>query len=346
VLRESLRTGQWRSVLPPERSLAEEIRVSRPVLRRALHLLAEEGLIAIRPGQPARILAARPAGSKRARPARRVALLSGQPLQAVGSWHLLVIDALRRHLHTLGYSLEFVSDLRLRWNNAQPALAKIVRQHQADCWILLSQPFLVQQWFQTQRVDAITLGSPFPGMRLSSVDEDYRAMCRHAVGVFLGAGHRQIVFLRRKTAAAGDAESEAGFRAAFQHASAAGLTPCMARHDGTPENVCAHLRSLLSAARPPTALLVSHAEDALTVLTYLRQQGIAVPDQVSLISRHDADFLERVIPPMARYKTDSLKTARALCQLVDATLTRGARVRAVRNVPSFYPGSTVAPPPR
>jgi len=98
-----------------------------------------------------------------------------------------------------------------------------------------------------------------PGVRLTSVDIDYRTTCRHAAQLFLANGHRRLAFLKLNSRLAGDVESEEGFLAGARsvHRHAAEALVC--NHKGTVSHICQKLDDLLACPGRPTALLVSHA---------------------------------------------------------------------------------------
>src|SRR5664279_3342353 len=81
-LRLSIRRGAWTNCLPPERTLSRMADVSRPVLRRALHRLCDEGVVEIVRGHPAQILSHPPGRKKTASVGKRVVLLCGTPAHA------------------------------------------------------------------------------------------------------------------------------------------------------------------------------------------------------------------------------------------------------------------------
>lgn len=342
VLRHSLQRGQWQAYLPPERSLCELVQVSRPILRQALQLLQKEGLIRITHGQPTRILTPK-RSQRRMASSGLVVLLLCRPLRSTGPSELLMIDELHRRLFERNCHLEIIHDLRLRWKDPRAVLQQILRRHEATSWILYSQPASVQRWFHQHRVRSVILGSPFPGVQLPSVGEDQRAVCRHAAGLFLGLGHRRIAYFRRQTGAAGDLAGEQGFREAFRSAPAEGATPMVVRHRGTVEHIRAHLRTLFAAPNCPTAILVSHVEDVLTLFTHLLWSGLRVPDNVSLIARQDDGFLARIVPPIARYELDPQKHARLLCQLLDVSSIASSSRRHIQIFPTFQRGESLAP---
>jgi DNA-binding LacI/PurR family transcriptional regulator len=87
-------------------------------------------------------------------------------------------------------------------------------------------------------------------------------------------------------------------------------------------------------------------EDALSVLMHLMNSGMRVPKQVSVISGMDAPFLRCSVPCLARYAYDWADYARRAARMVTQLIETGhLPARAVRLVPKFKEGKTLAPPP-
>lgn len=81
IIDNDLEAGSW---LPPERELAEEYEADRSTVRRALRLLAEQGLIAIRPGEGTQV--------RLSEPVRRSA---SDITEQVGAWRGFHVSALQ-----------------------------------------------------------------------------------------------------------------------------------------------------------------------------------------------------------------------------------------------------------
>ncbi|MBU4211578.1 MAG: GntR family transcriptional regulator [Verrucomicrobia bacterium] len=340
TLRSSIRQGVWQDFLPTERSLCGTMQVSRPVLRRAIHGLQQEGWLSLVRGHPTRIV--NPSHGRRSlsKP-KRVIMLSCNPLGSLGHWFHVAMDEIRKEVYDFGHRLEFVVDYRLRRNAVAPVLRTLVQQYEADHWILISPPLAVQQWFQEHRLNAVVSGHTFPGINLPSVDIDLRAVTRHAAGIFLGLNHRKIVYLARFSAAAGDLAAEEGFTTAFQTQPDAVID--IIRHSGHMDQIRSRFVTLFAAPQKPTAILVSHAKDTLAVLTYLLGCKIRVPQDVSLISVQPDNVFERVFPSPAFYEYDPVKYARLICRLIR---NPPSTIQPIRIIPSFYRGDTLARPGR
>ena len=199
----------------------------------------------------------------------------------------------------------------------------------------------MQEWFSTRGLPAVITGSRYEGMRLPSVDVDYRATCRHAVGRFLAGGHRRLALLNPLSVAAGDVESELGFREAGATAGP-DVEAIVAQHDGTVAGICSRLDRLLERKQPPTAFLVSRPSHALTSLGRLVQHGVRFPKEAALIARDHDSFLEFVVPSIARYQVDPLLFAHKLSRVVlEMALGGDARPRDCRIIPRLINGETL-----
>jgi LacI family transcriptional regulator len=167
-------------------------------------------------------------------------------------------------------------------------------------WVLSQSTEPMQRWFHERGLPCVVAGSCYPEMTLPSVDTDFGAVCRHAVGQFLARGHRRLVLLNPNPGAAGDLKAEVGFHEALQKTHVQDVAASIVNHDGTPANICARLNGLMQSDQPPTAFLVSRAQHVLTVLGHLLSCRFRIPHDVAVISRDDESFLENVVPTVAR----------------------------------------------
>jgi LacI family transcriptional regulator len=270
-------------------------------------------------------------------------MLCARPRSSLERWLALTIDELHRLLDARGYQFEFLCNQRLRWKRPAPVLKNIVQQYPANCWVLASQSAAVQHWFQKQRLNAILFGTPYPGIRFSSIDDDNRAICRHAAGIFLGLGHRQVVYFSRQIGGAGVLAGEDGFLEAFQSKVAGAASPLVIRHDGSVERLRAGFQKICRLRPRPTALLVSSAEDALTLFSLALHLGFRIPRDFSLISCGD-DQLQRIVPTIACYQMEAEKNALLITRLIGAELISNSSPRHFRIFPKFWRGETLARP--
>ena len=340
ILRDGLQEGLWRERMPGERELSRQLNVSRPTLRLALDQLRREGWLKNTPGRTRAIVSR--ASARNAPRSQAVGLLTPLPLQEVSPFALCWMDKLRELLAAAGLQLEIHSGRRWYSRRPEKDLAALTQQSPAAAWVLFVTNERMQRWFEEMDLPGVLSGSPHAGIGLPSVDFDYRAVCRHAVGQFLQRGHRRIVLFLQASGAAGDEESEAGFLEAFQRKSSTAVTPLIARHDGTPESIRMRLDVLLGQDSPPTAFLVGRSMPALMVSSELTRRGIKVPKEAAIIARDSDHFLEYFSPALARYRADPELHARRLARLV-LQLARGAAQspKRVRIMPEFQKGESL-----
>lgn len=341
TLRRAIREGQFSESLPAERELCRMLYASRPVIRQALHILKNEGLLSIGSARSAGIVR-RPRGVSGSGEAGRVTLLFAEPRRIFTHWTLMVIDDLRRELHDRGFQFEVVVEPGLGRGDPRLRLEKLVRLHRSSHWILAGASRAVQEWFQANGGNVISMGNVWPGIKIPFVNDDQRGVARHATGVLLGFGHQAIVLLRRDEGSAGESIFEAGFHEAFSRSSRPGAQGIVFKHPGRLEALRDLLPRLFLRQPRPTGLIISHAEDALVVVNWMLEKKLRVPTDVSLISYQWQGFLEWVIPRPAWYFSDPKLHARKLCRLVLNPPQERKSPRMI--LPAFFNNGAVAAP--
>jgi len=336
--------GEWHDWLPSERSLCELLQVSRNTLRAALAQMGRENRIQPVHGAGNRILAAPVARSPRPR-SEDVALLTPLPIERLRPMQSLWIDEMRALLSERGVRLRVFHGPHYFAANSGGALQKLVTRNPHGAWILMLAGEQVQRWFRKHELPCIVAGSTYADLDLPYRDLDHRAMCRHAAGVLLGLGHRQLAMVTHKSRRAGDIESEAGFLEGVRQSSHADAKALVIYHDETVASVALAVRRIVKLQPAATALLIAHPHYYLAVASRLAQSGVRVPDDMSLISRDDDPFLSFVAPAPARYVVNPHVMAKSLLRPV-LELLEGNPVtqRGHRIMPEFFKGESVAEP--
>ena len=339
VLKDNINAGFWAGELPGEHELCEHLHVSRVTLRKALHELQRGGWLRSRQGKRHTIVR-RPRHPLAT--SNRVVLLTESPLHLLQPFTIYWMDCLREHLNEAGFHLEIHTTQTAFGAHAEQALSQLQKQFHPAGWVLYRSNERMQRWFSAQSLPCVIAGSCHADIRLPSVDVDYRAACRHAVGQFLARRHRQLVFLNPESGTAGDLESEQGFLEAAKSARGGEVQAAVVRHDGTVRSICNKLDLLLERPHRPTAFLVSRPAHVLTTLTHLLRRKLDLPREVALISRDDDSFLESIVPVVARYSSSPTVFAGKISRLVLEIVRGAALSRAdIRIMPKFVPGQTL-----
>jgi len=317
AIRKGITENIWPEFLPSERRLCELLQVSRPTIRTALQLLAKERVIEIQHGRRNRLLT-RPKASSISPPSRLVVLVSHHPITHTTMAAYQGISEMRAHLTEHGFTSEVLVCPPRNASTHRRKLESFITQNRVFCCVLISVSRDVQGWFATHSIPALVLGSCHRDIKLPSLDVDYRAVCRHAAGVFRSKGHRRMAFIVPDSGVAGDLVSEEGFReGTIARAGSANVEATIVRHHGTTAHLTARLEALFNSATPPTALLVAKPADTLAVIFHLLRRGIRVPDTVSLISRdHDPLFENEISHYAFRGESFAHRLSRLMLQMV------------------------------
>ncbi len=342
-LRAEIEKGAWTDWLPSERALTHTLQASRNTVHAALERLRVEGVIETVRGVGNRVCGT-PTRSPASEQGKSVGLLNPQSIRGLRSWTTLWVDELKDLLLQENCRLRVHEGLQFDRTNPGAALDRLVSQHPHDAWVLTLSSAATQRWFARRKLPCILAGTAFADVPLPHCDLDYRAACRHAVGVLLRSGHRRIALLNRESRRAGDLDSEAGFLEAAQ-ASRAEVVTSIAWHRDDVTSVSRALAQLLDRKTPPTALLVSNSYAYLATATLLAQRGLRIPQDISLISRNDDPFLAAVAPAPARYVASPLAFAKKLLSPL-LQLMNGERLARPQSLllPKFVAGGSIAPP--
>lgn len=344
AIRAEIASGTWVGNLPGERGLAEHFQVSRKTVRAALRELRAEGIIVTRRGAGSAIKAT---GARRRRATvapEIVGLLLPRPLAEQRQHTALWVNTLADLLSRSGYRLAIFSGRKYFADSGGRALATLTKTHPVACWLVAQSTRFVQGWFADSGLPAVIAGSLHPGVSLPSVDIDHVALCRHAAGVLIRAGHRRIALLYPKTGRAGDLESEEGFLQGCR-GSAAAVTPMVVHHEDDSASLYAATARLLALNAPPTGLLITNSTSYLTVASCLAAHHRRIPNDMSVVSRDEDSFLYHVVPVPDRYYVNPDKFAAQVKHALVATMRGDAGTRvAVRIMPHYQAGGSVAAP--
>jgi len=343
LLRSEIAEGTWHEWLPAERNLTESLHVSRKTLRKALALLRKEGLIETIHGQGNRIIRKPSAVDHHVQTRMTVGLLMPDPLESMRPFSSLWVNHLKTLLAENNILLRISVGRKYFSGHPGRALERLVIQYPAKCWLLANSNREAQAWFEMRGLPCVVAGTCHEGISLPSVDIDHYALCRHAAGVLLAAGHRAIALLHQRTDRAGDLVSESGFRAGVMESPHKDADAVTVTHDASPDKICQIMDRLLRRKNPPTALFVSSAESYLTVMSFLAQKGVRVPQDISLLCRDDDPFLRALVPIPGRYHSSPVSFGKKLLNpLLQAILKDEVPSQQALMMPSYQKGASVA----
>lgn len=354
-LRRRILTSQYGpgQRIPPERELLEEFGCSRLTVAKAMAPLVADGLIERHRGRGTFV--AQAAGEERAsgrsdgRPATRgnvVKYVSPGTEQNVRSSRDDVLAALHGSLDDVGYhvSVDFYGDLeqhvRCLSKIHDPQIAGVVLWPMPDASTVEAVSKLV-----ADAVPLVLIDTYLPEIDCDYVVTDNIEGAALMVGHLARLGHRRIAYVTPPTTRTSLRDRLAGFLRGMIEAhlpvdsdSVVSIDPA-----GDPANT---LDRILSLSTPPTALFAAHDSIALALLPLLRERGLAVPEDITLVGFDGLEAGEFSSVPLTTVKQDFRQmadiAARILLERFDG---RTAPLRYHRLIePQLIVRASCAPP--
>ena len=341
MMRGLIFSQRWTDFLPGEEALRTQFSISRVTLRKALAELAEQGWIT-------------PGGR-----GNRHVINKGPHLEAPGAvstggvkclsqfpeielaWSTRIIfDELRKSLLLREYRLDFFQRTSLWLGNPALRLTQLTAEPGTSGWILYRASAPIQQWFQKSNLPCVVLGPCHEGVKLSSVEIDCTALGRHVAAEASRLGHHHIAYLAFDPGVASSLTTLEGLRQLCPKNGRPGKVTVI-NDDETVEGLRKAIAKAMTAPDPPTLIVVTEAVQAMPVMGILRELGLEVPEDVSMVVRDHEPFLDRSIPEFSRYTSDWLRFGRTAAKMLHDMMETGGRKCTRRKLlPVFIPGAT------
>lgn len=297
VLRQKIRHGTLTDPLPGENQLAMDLGISRSTVRDALQILAREGLVRIAKGKRSR-LAASPQKIRRGSRTVSVCVIGSFDSQTLEPFYGSILGQMRLYFAEAGLPWEqYFSPPQ---HNTIAFLDEIVKQRPHAYYLLVGVSRQVQEYFEKTNRNAIILGTNHPGVALTAIDLDYRALAAHAGNLLLRRGCRQVITMVPEALRAGDTITRETIAAVFANHREVTLseetTPKSVRNDF--KRICDRV---LKRITPHTAIFCFYSEFTFALVSRAAQQGLKVPRDFFLLSRDDHAYFSYYFPEISRY---------------------------------------------
>jgi len=126
---------------------------------------------------------------------------------------------------------------------------------------------------------------------------DYFQAAKEATQHLLKSGHKQIAFIAQSYTSTSTLEQQRGYLSAIQEA---GLT--IPKYHSTIDSQTLSLQdklnTLIQSAPKPTGLYCADDETAIEAMHWIKQNGLHIPQNISVIGFHNTRFSELCDPPL------------------------------------------------
>lgn len=165
---------------------------------------------------------------------------------------------------------------------------------------------------------AILVGEPAPGLPTPAVRTDDAGPVREALAHLLELGHRRIARVSGPSALL---HTRARTAALLEGCRAAGVEPVVVEGDYSEEAGAKTTAALLRSPEPPTAIIYDNDVMAVAGLAAAKEQGVAVPDDLSLVAWDDSTLCRLASPDLTTMSLDVHRfgetVAESVLELID-----------------------------
>ncbi|BDS05476.1 hypothetical protein NT6N_05160 [Oceaniferula spumae] len=334
-LLEDLADGIYLKQLPGERTLAERLGVSRPVLRSALEILENQGWIQAPGPNKARVVLKRP--EPRNEEVRKIGILVPQPLPQLASDDVVLVTSLMRYCEEKGWRcLLFPID---QWGpqHLELRLDELLETSPCDIWVAAPLANIRAFGLLHQRGEKlIAIGCTAVSWNFGAIQYDLDSANAHALGVMLRAGRKNIIRPYGAKRLPDTVERTAKLLSEF------GISYREDFHlpmfDGSREGFLRLLDSLFAQTPRPDGIIIQYIPgiSALLVEGWLMERRLRFPDDVSVIQIGSDNFLGMMHRPVDHYTTDAEPLLEATYSALDHFFTTGECLSGNRTLQMTY----------
>lgn len=343
-LRRGLSEGRWSGKLPGVVRLAADCKVSTGVVRKALRLLEDEGLLSGRGLGRSRSIAA-DAVKTRSRPLR-VAILRHDARMEDNPQTSMVLADISHSLEEAGHDAVYFRKSQVGLKHRLSHLTRLMEETPADAWVVEAGSRPLLEWCSKQTTPCLALYGRADGLPITYYGPEAGQSCGEATRHLIALGHRRIVLIiseaRRKPTPGITATSF--LREMDSHGVVTGDYH-LPDWQETPEGLYQLLEKLFGTT-PPTALIVDEVTHFFAAMAYCVRRGIRVPEQVSLISLDSAILMGWCHPAIAQIRWDHASIVRSVVRWANSLQKGKPDHKSIIFPAKFVPGGSTCPPRR
>lgn len=340
-LREEIRRGALSGEMPGINRLAVQLGCSARTVFAAVKQLEDEGVLQGQgTGRRSRIEAPDHSGP----PVMRVKILL---CEAGGEQDTSIIQVQHR-LSEAGHTAVFASRSLRDLGMDVERVKRFVKSTEANAWVIVSASRAVLDWFAVQPVPAFALFGRQSAVDIAGTGPKQAPAVAAVVRLLTRLGHTRIVCLTRgECRAPSPGLFERVFLQELENQGIGVGSYHLPEWEDNPKGLHRCLTSLFQTT-PPTALIAAGFELFTAAQQFLLQQGIRVPQDVSMVCGEPHPSFVWGTPTVSHIDFDSDLWVRQIVRWVDGVARGRNSRRKVFNPARFIEGGTVGPvaPPR
>jgi len=245
----------------------------------------------------------------------------GLPLSHLGQtslyFYLGVVENIEREAVSLGYDLLLPSQPYGR--SPSNYIRSLQTRRAAGCIMLHASEARIRALTHSA-VPSVFIDRIAQGSHASYIKSDNIDGARQATEHLLALGHRRIAFLIGSTIDLAGLERLLGCQQALAQAGIAPDSGLVCQSGWNIDEAYEAARVLLAKRRDFTAIVAGSDFMAMGILRALTEEGLRVPDDVSLIGFDDIEFCHYTTPPLTTVRQDRVAMGRGAVQRLVAMI--------------------------
>jgi LacI family transcriptional regulator len=222
-----------------------------------------------------------------------------------------IVENIEREIISLGYDLMVPS--RPYGKSQQNYVRSLQSRRVAGCVMLHASEARIQALLHSS-IPTVFVDKVGQGSRATYVKSDNIDGARQATEHLLALGHRRIACLTGPTIDLAGLERLLGCQQTLAQAGIALDAGLVRQSSWNVDGAYETAKNLLAERRDFTAIVAGSDYMALGILRALTEQGLRVPEDVSLVGFDDIDFCQYVSPPLTTVRLDRAAMGRGAVQ--------------------------------
>jgi DNA-binding LacI/PurR family transcriptional regulator len=232
-------------------------------------------------------------------------------------FYLGIVENIEREAISSGYDLLLPS--RSHGKSPENYLRSLQTRRVAGCVMLHATETRIQSLIHSA-IPTVFIDSMGQGSHATYVKSDNMDGAHQATEYLLSLGHRQIAFLTGSIHDLSGLERLLGCQQALAKAGIAS-DPGLVRQSGwNVDEAYEAAKVLLTERRDFTAIVAGSDFMAIGILRALTEQGLRIPEDVSLIGFDDIEFCQYTTPPLTTVRQDRVEMGRGAVQRLIALI--------------------------
>jgi LacI family transcriptional regulator len=226
-------------------------------------------------------------------------------------FYLGVVENIEREAISLGYDLLLPS--RPRGKSPENYVRSLQTRRVAGCIMLHAAASRIQALIHSS-IPAVFIDRMGQGSHATYVKSDNIDGARQATEHLLALGHRRIALLTGATMNLSGLERLLGCQQALAQAGIAPDSGLVRQSGWNIDEAYEAAMGLLAERRDFTAIVAGSDIMAIGILRALTEQGLRVPDDISLVGFDDIEFCHYTTPPLTTVRQDRVAMGRGAVQ--------------------------------